>query len=88
MADYNLHMLAIYTGATACMRQLMCTAVSQLRSARPSPSLCTFDVPCMSIFLISAKHCKTLINALRETKIHNIHYPAGVSLVTYPGYAQ
>ena len=36
----------------ACMRQLMCTAVSQLRSARATPSLCTFNVPCMSNFLI------------------------------------
>jgi hypothetical protein len=29
-----------------------CSESAQLRSARPTPSLCTFDVPCMSIFLI------------------------------------
>jgi hypothetical protein len=44
------------------MRQLMCTAVSQIRSARPTPSSGTFHVPCMSIFLILMKvigggHC-------------------------------
>jgi hypothetical protein len=47
-------LLAIYSEATACMRQLMCTAVSQIRSARPTPSSCTFHLPCMSIFLIYA----------------------------------
>jgi hypothetical protein len=47
-------LLVIYSEATACMRQLMCTAAesAQIRSARPTPSSCTFHVPCMSIFLI------------------------------------
>jgi hypothetical protein len=30
-------LLAIYSGATACMRQLMCTAVSQLSSDQLVP---------------------------------------------------
>jgi tRNA G18 (ribose-2'-O)-methylase SpoU len=43
--------------ATACMRQLMCTAVvSQLSSDQLTPlhqsAQLTFAVPCMSIFLI------------------------------------
>jgi hypothetical protein len=44
-AGQNMHM----SEATACMRQLMCTAVSQLRSARPTPCIimhisCTLHV--------------------------------------------
>jgi hypothetical protein len=52
-------LLAIYSEATACMsasaHHVHCSESAQLRSARPTPSSCTFHVPCcMSIFLIYA----------------------------------
>jgi hypothetical protein len=37
MHEYMYILLAIYSEATACMRQLMCTAVSQLRSDQLVP---------------------------------------------------
>jgi len=70
-------LLAIYSEATACMRQLMCTAEShQLRSDQLVPlsiRLCTFDVPCMSIFLIymcrAALICSKLPNACKHWQV-------------------
>jgi hypothetical protein len=50
-------LLAIYSEAAACMHasaHLHCSETAEIRSACPTPSLCTFDVPCMSIFLLHA----------------------------------
>jgi hypothetical protein len=48
---------AMYSEATACIRQLMCKCSddesAQLRSGRhPTPTWCIFALPCMSISFI------------------------------------
>jgi hypothetical protein len=61
------------------LRQLMCTAVSQLRSDQlipRTPSLRTFDVPCMSIFLIYRKSR----HALADMKAGRVVQAASVTM--------
>jgi hypothetical protein len=46
-----------------------CSESAQIRSAHPTPSLCTFDVPCMSTFLICCS-----VHAVAA--VHTYHTPA------------
>jgi hypothetical protein len=71
---YNIYIVVCVMYSVACMRHNMCTAVSSahISSAHPTPSLCTFALPCMSDLSNIAVHI-TVQTSVHITLYYHIH---------------